>query len=80
MPVSDAAIDAAFGRNWEVFHESWRTNVQHGPADATPLICDLLGVDPLAGGACGAPRLVRRGRPDRTAPLWPPAPRSACGR
>ena len=46
FPVSDTAIDAAFGRNWEVFHESWRTNVQHGPADATPLICDLLGVDP----------------------------------
>jgi putative hydrolase of the HAD superfamily len=45
-PVSDDAIDAAFDRNWEVFHESWRTNVQHGSADATPLICDFLGVDP----------------------------------
>ena len=45
-PVSDEAIDAAFDSNWEVFHESWRTNVQHGPADATPLICDLLDVDP----------------------------------
>lgn len=44
--VSDAAIDAAFARNWEIFHESWRTNVQHGPVDATPLICDFLGVDP----------------------------------
>jgi hypothetical protein len=38
MPVSDAAIDASFTRNWEVFHESWRTNVQHGPAEATPLL------------------------------------------
>jgi len=45
-PAPSDAIDAAFDRNWEVFHESWRTNVQHGPAEATPLICDLLGVDP----------------------------------
>ena len=45
-PIAHDAIDAAFSRNWEVFHESWRTNVQHGPADATPLICELLGVDP----------------------------------
>lgn len=45
-PVSDDAIDAAFDRNWEVFHEGWRTNVQHGPAEATPLLCELLGLDP----------------------------------
>ena len=45
-PVPSEAIDAVFDRNWEVFHESWRTNVQHGPAEATPLICELLGVDP----------------------------------
>jgi FMN phosphatase YigB (HAD superfamily) len=45
-PVSPRVIDAAFDRNWEVFHESWRTNVQHGPAEATPLICEFLGVNP----------------------------------
>lgn len=45
-PIGHDAIDAAFSRNWEVFHESWRTNVQHGPAEATPLICELIGVDP----------------------------------
>jgi HAD superfamily hydrolase (TIGR01509 family) len=47
FPVGLDAIDTAFDRNWEVFHESWRTNVQHGPEDATPLVCELLGVDPL---------------------------------
>jgi HAD superfamily hydrolase (TIGR01509 family) len=45
-PVERDAIDAAFDRNWEVFHECWRTNVQHGPVEATPLICAFLGVDP----------------------------------
>ena len=45
-PIGDEAIDAAFDRNWEVFHEGWRANVQHGPAEATPLICEILGVDP----------------------------------
>jgi FMN phosphatase YigB (HAD superfamily) len=47
-PVDDLAIERAFDRNWEVFHERWRSNVQHGPPEATPVICDLLGVDPTA--------------------------------
>jgi putative hydrolase of the HAD superfamily len=46
IPFGRDAIDAAFTKNWEVFHENWRANVQHGSADATSLICDLLGVDP----------------------------------
>ena len=44
--VDDAAIEAAFDGNWEVFHRNWRSNVQHGASQATPLICELLGVDP----------------------------------
>jgi FMN phosphatase YigB (HAD superfamily) len=46
--VDDAAIGSAFDRNWEVFHRSWHSNVQHGAFEATPLICDWLGVDPPA--------------------------------
>jgi putative hydrolase of the HAD superfamily len=46
VPVDDGAVERAFARNWEVFHERWRANVQHGPLEATPLICDFLGVDP----------------------------------
>ena len=68
MPVSDAAIDAAFDRNWEVFHESWRTNVQHGPAEATPLICDLLGVDSVTG-RCERSSSRSFAEVGRTAPL-----------
>lgn len=45
-PVDDESVDRAFARNWEVFHDRWRANVQHGPPEATPLICELLGVDP----------------------------------
>ena len=45
-PFDDRAIERAFDRNWEVFHERWRSNVQHGPPEATPVICDVLGVDP----------------------------------
>jgi FMN phosphatase YigB (HAD superfamily) len=47
--IDDKAIEAAFDTNWEVFHRSWRSNVQHGASEATPLICELLGVDPPAG-------------------------------
>jgi FMN phosphatase YigB (HAD superfamily) len=46
MPVADREIERAFDRNWEVFHQRWRSNVQHGPPEATPVICDLLGLDP----------------------------------
>jgi FMN phosphatase YigB (HAD superfamily) len=67
MPVSDAAIDVAFGRNWEVFHESWRTNVQHGPAEATPRICELLAVDPSQD--VRAELLASFAQVGRTAPL-----------
>lgn len=45
-PVDEESVDRAFARNWEVFHDRWRANVQHGPPEATPLICELLGVDP----------------------------------
>jgi putative hydrolase of the HAD superfamily len=45
-PAGADDIDAAFTRNWEVFHESWQTNVQHGPDEATLLICEFMGVDP----------------------------------
>jgi FMN phosphatase YigB (HAD superfamily) len=71
IPVSYGAIDAAFGRNWEVFHESWRTNVQHGPAEATPLICELLGVDPppeVRASLLGSFAEVGREAPLRLAP------------
>jgi putative hydrolase of the HAD superfamily len=46
FPVDDAALEAAFDRNWEVFHRSWRSNVQHGASQATPMICGWLHVDP----------------------------------
>ena len=45
-PIEDREIERAFDRNWEIFHRRWRSNVQHGPPEATPVICDLLGVDP----------------------------------
>lgn len=45
-PVDEESVDRAFARNWEVFHDRWRANVQHGPPEATPLICELLRVDP----------------------------------
>lgn len=48
-PVDDESLERAFARNWEVFHDRWRANVQHGPPEATPFICELLGVDPPAG-------------------------------
>lgn len=48
MPVDEESIERTFARNWETFHERWRANVQHGPAEATPFICELLGVDPSA--------------------------------
>ena len=70
-PVGDDAIDAAFTRNWEVFHESWRTNVQHGPAEATPLICELLDVDPpipVRAALLGSFDEVGRDAPLRLAP------------
>ena len=44
--VDDVAIEQAFTHNWEVFHERWRANVQHGPREATPLMCEFLGVEP----------------------------------
>jgi putative hydrolase of the HAD superfamily len=47
-PVPDRRLVDAFARNWEVFHERWHTNVQHGAPQATPLICKLLEVDPPA--------------------------------
>jgi FMN phosphatase YigB (HAD superfamily) len=46
--VDDEAIDSAFDTNWEVFHRRWRSNVQHGAPEATPLICELLNIDPPA--------------------------------
>ena len=45
-PVDDRTIEHAFDRNWRVFHEHWRANVQHGPPEATPVICEFLGIDP----------------------------------
>ena len=75
-PGRDVAIEPAFGRNWEVFHECWRTNVQHGPAEATPLICDLLGVDPPP--EVRAELLRRSTRWDASRPsAWRPASRGA---
>jgi len=46
MPVDDETLGRAFVRNWEVFHERWRANVQHRPSEATAFICELLGLDP----------------------------------
>ncbi len=46
--VDDVAIEQAFTHNWERFHEAWRENVQHGPNEATPLMCTFLGIDPPA--------------------------------
>lgn len=46
IPVDDVAIEQAFRYNWEVFHECWRANVQHGPREGTPLMCEFLGIDP----------------------------------
>lgn len=46
FPVDDVAIQQAFTHNWEVFHECWRANVQHGPREGTPLMCEFLGIDP----------------------------------
>ena len=65
VPSDDTAIDAAFGRNWEVFHEL--AHERAGPADATPLICDLLGVDPSP--AVRAELLASYDEVGRTAPL-----------
>ena len=48
FPVDDVAIEQAFSYNWEVFHECWRANVQHGPREGTPLMCEFLGIDPPA--------------------------------
>ena len=42
----EKALERAFDKNWEVFHESWHGNVQHGSIEATSLICQILGVDP----------------------------------
>jgi putative hydrolase of the HAD superfamily len=44
--IDDIAIDQAFSYNWEVFHDCWLSNVQHGPREGTPLMCEFLGVDP----------------------------------
>ena len=46
FPVDDVAIEQAFSYNWEVFHECWRSNVQHGPREGTPLMCEFLGIQP----------------------------------
>lgn len=46
FPVDDVAIEQAFTYNWEVFHECWLGNVQHGPRQGTPLMCEFLGIDP----------------------------------
>jgi FMN phosphatase YigB (HAD superfamily) len=46
FPVDDASIEQAFTYNWEVFHECWRANVQHGPREGSPLMCDFLGIEP----------------------------------
>lgn len=46
FPVDDVAIEQAFTHNWEIFHECWRANVQHGPREGTPLMCGFLGIDP----------------------------------
>ncbi|MEO8422720.1 MAG: HAD family hydrolase [Actinomycetota bacterium] len=46
LPIDDVAIEQAFTYNWEVFHECWRANVQHGPREGTPLMCEFLGIDP----------------------------------
>jgi putative hydrolase of the HAD superfamily len=48
FPVDDVAIEQAFSYNWEVFHECWRSNVQHGPREGTPLMCEFLGIQPPA--------------------------------
>ena len=48
-PVPDTTLADAFARNWEVFHERWHTNVQHGARQATPLICELAAIDPSPG-------------------------------
>jgi len=44
--VDDVAIEQAFTHNWEVFHECWHANVQHGPREGTRLMCGFLGIDP----------------------------------
>lgn len=46
FPADDVAIEQAFTFNWEVFHERWRANVQYGPKEATPTMCEFLGIDP----------------------------------
>lgn len=46
FPVDDVAIEQAFSYNWEVFHDRWRSNVQHGPREGTPLMCEFLGIEP----------------------------------
>jgi FMN phosphatase YigB (HAD superfamily) len=44
--VDEVAVDQALTHNWEVFHECWLANVQHGPREATPLMCRFLEIDP----------------------------------
>jgi HAD superfamily hydrolase (TIGR01549 family) len=46
FPIDDVAIEQAFTYNWEVFHERWRANVQYGPREATPTLCEFLAIDP----------------------------------
>lgn len=48
FPVDGVAIEQAFTYNWEVFHECWRANVQHGPREGTSLMCEFLGIEPPA--------------------------------
>lgn len=67
----EEAIERAFDRNWEVFHESWRENVQHGRVEATLLICEMLGVDPpddVRQALLDTFDEAGRGAPLRTAP------------
>ncbi len=46
FPVDDVAIEQAFTYNWEIFHGCWRANVQHGPREGVPLMCEFMGIDP----------------------------------
>ena len=47
-PVAEERVVEAFDRNWEVFHERWYANEPHATADATDLMCRVLGVPPAA--------------------------------
>jgi len=46
FPADETAVDQALTHNWEAFHERWLANVQHGPREATLLMCAFLRIDP----------------------------------